>query len=262
MKLEEAHIPAPSRAKLVFKSGTASERNELGVSEAADENAHRNEYATATKTSLPVEDGFTDREVKQSYWLSNRLVAKKCHKIDNTTKNIDVHDSNSTIKTNDLITFDRKHGTTYVRVESDEEEDNVLASSFQPDVTLSKRTASRVAIIPKNRRNRPVPARNAQSNLLELRNEVSVPEDKADTERQDLSCGRRLTSSSSSSSTSDSDTPEQAMNDTIEHSRRLLSENDYEERLGINAVSPESMQVLAQFESAMLETDCSNAATC
>ncbi|XP_011696519.1 PREDICTED: uncharacterized protein LOC105455135 isoform X1 [Wasmannia auropunctata] len=69
----------------------------------------------------------------------------------------------------------------------------------------------------------------AQSNLSELRNEVSVPDDKADTERQDLPSGGRLrsrsnsnsstisnsnssSSSSSSSSSGHSDTPEQAMN--------------------------------------------------
>ncbi|OAD61739.1 PHD finger protein 21A [Eufriesea mexicana] len=243
VKLEEAHIPAPSRAKLVYKSGTTSERNELEVTEIADEDTNSSEYATKTPlSSSNFEDDFVGREIKQNNWLSSKIIVKKGQKND-TIKSAESHDSapSKSIRSSDFVTYERKHGNTYVRVECgpDDEEDNALTASLC----------------------------NAQNNFLELRNEVSVPDDKADSERQDLSSGRRSTSSSSgsstsSSSTSDSDTPEQAMNDSIKYSRRRLSGNEYKERLGITAVSPESMQVLEQFESAMLETGCSNAATC
>ncbi|XP_053999379.1 uncharacterized protein LOC128887468 [Hylaeus anthracinus] len=267
VKLEEAHIPAPSRAKLVYKSGNASEKNELDISETADEDTN-SEFVTRTHTSsCNFEDNFTDREVKQTSWLSNRSAAKKGQKKDNATKS-DTFDSTSSSLTRaaDVITYERKRGNTYIRVECEpdhDEEDSTLSGTCQNDTNYSRRIASFAEIVSSNRRDRHESASlcNAQSNFLELRNEVSVPDDKADTERQDLSSGRRSTSSSSVSSTSDSDTPEQAMNDTINYSRRRLSGNGYKERLGINAVSPESMQVLEQFESAMLETDCSNAAT-
>lgn len=270
VKLEEAHLPAPPRAKLVYKSGTASERNELDIGETADEDTNSSEYATRTPLSSGnFEDDFTDREVKQTTsWLSNRIAAKKGQKKDNGTKSGDTFDStpSSLTRTPDIITYERKRANTYIRVECEpdhDEEDNALPGPCQTDATYSRRIASLAEIVSNNRRDRQTSGSlcNAQNNFLELRNEVSVPDDKADTERQDLSSGRRSTSSSSVSSTSDSDTPEQAMNDTIKYSRRRLSGNGYKERLGINAVSPESMQVLEQFESAMLETDCSNAAT-
>lgn len=267
VKLEEAHIPAPSRAKLVYKSGTTSERNELEVTEVADEDTSSSEYATKTPlASSNFEDDFVDGEVKQKNWLSSKIIAKKGQKNDNIIKSVESHDSASNSMTsNDFITYERKHGNTYVRVECEhaDEDDNALTDTFQDDVTYT-RIGPLTEIVSENRKDRQDSASlcNAQNTFLELRNEVSVPDDKADSERQDLSSGTRSTSASSSSSTSDSDTPEQAMNDSIKYSRRRLSGNDYKERLGINAVSPENMQVLEQFESAMLETGCSNAATC
>lgn len=269
VKLEEAHIPAPSRAKLVYKSGTTSERNELEVTEITDEDTNSSEYVNKTSLSTGnFEDDFVDREVKQNNWLSSKIVMKKGQKNDNVIKNVEAVDSaTNSAKSNDYVTYERKHGNTYVRVDcepDEDEEDNALTDTFQADVTYTRRIGSLTEIVPENRKDRQDSTSlcNAQNNFLELRNEVSVPDDKADSERQDLSSGRRSTSSSSNSSTSDSDTPEQAMNDTIKYSRRRLSGNEYKERLGINAVSPESMQVLEQFESAMLETGCSNAATC
>ncbi|XP_033302150.1 uncharacterized protein LOC117206700 [Bombus bifarius] len=267
VKLEEAHIPAPSRAKLVYKSGTTSERNELEVTEVADEDTSSSEYATKTPlASSTFEDDFVDGEVKQKKWLSSKVIAKKGQKNDNIIKSVESHDSASNSMTsNDFITYERKHGNTYVRVECEhgDEDDNALTDTFQDDVTYT-RIGPLTEIVSENRKDRQDSASlcNAQNTFLELHNEVSVPDDKADSERQDLSSGTPSTSASSSSSTSDSDTPEQAMNDSIKYSRRRLSGNDYKERLGINAVSPENMQVLEQFESAMLETGCSNAATC
>ncbi|CAK9826064.1 PHD finger protein 21A [Anthophora retusa] len=270
VKLEEAHIPAPSRAKLVYKSGSTSERNELEVTEVADEDTNSNEYVTKTSlSSSNFEGDFADREVKRSNWFSSKILMKKGQKNDNTAKSVESLDSisNTTTRSNDFITYERKHDNTYVRVDcepDDDEEDHAMAGTFQADVTYTRRVGSLTDIASEKRRDRQDSTSlcNAQSNFLELRNEVSVPDDKADSERQDLSSGRRSTSSSSSSSTSDSDTPEQAMNDSIKYSRRRLSGNEYKDRMGIIAVSPESMQVLEQFESAMLETGCSNAATC
>ncbi|XP_076620423.1 uncharacterized protein LOC143341403 [Colletes latitarsis] len=272
VKLEEAHLPAPPRAKLVYKSGTSSEKNEIDIGETADEDTNSNEFVTRRPLlSGNFEDDFTDREVKQTSWLSNRIAAMKGQKKENVmTKSIDTFDSTSKslTRTADIITYERKRANAYIRIEREtdhDEEDNAMVGTCRTDATCYPRRISSLAeIVSNNRRDRQNSAAslcNAQSNFLELRNEVSVPDDKADTERQDLSSGRRSTSSSSVSSTSDSDTPEQAMNDTIEYSRRRLSGNGYKERLGISAVSPESMQVLEQFESAMLETDCSNAAT-
>ncbi|XP_078048983.1 uncharacterized protein LOC144476195 [Augochlora pura] len=271
VKLEEAHIPAPSRAKLVYKSDSVSERNELDISEVADEDTNSNEYVSKTPVSTDtIDNDYTNREVKPASWLVNRIGMKKNKKPNNGSKGIDSFDSmpSSMTRTADIITYERKRPTPFVRIncEPDEdEEDTTLTRTFQTDVTYPRRIGSRTEIVSDNRRDRHESASlcNAQSNFLELRNEVSVPDDKADTERQDLSSGRRSTSSSSNgSSTSDSDTPEQAMNDTIKYSRRRLSGKEYKERLGINAVSPESMKVLEQFESAMLENECSNAATC
>ncbi|XP_076282663.1 uncharacterized protein LOC143210071 [Lasioglossum baleicum] len=270
VKLEEAHIPAPSRAKLVYKSDNVSERNELDISEVAGEDTNSNEYVSKTSLSSDIVDnGYTNREVKPTSWLANRIAMKKNKKPNNGNKGMDSFDSmpSSFTRTADVITYERKRPAPFVRVDcepDDDEGDNTLTRTFQSDVTYPRRIASLTEIVSDNRRDRHDSASlcNAQSNFLELRNEVSVPDDKADTERQDLSSGRRSTSSSSGSSTSDSDTPEQAMNDTIKYSRRRLSGKEYKERLGINAVSPESMKVLEQFESAMLETECSNAATC
>ncbi|KAK9297892.1 hypothetical protein QLX08_008551 [Tetragonisca angustula] len=268
VKLEEAHIPAPSRAKLVYKSGTTSERNEVEVTEVANEETNNDECAikaTSSSSNNFVEDDFVDREVKQTNWLSSKILMKKGQKNDNTIKSkIESQESASNSKSNNFITYGRKRGNTYVRVECEPDDDeDALTDAFQSDVTYT-RIGSLTEIVSENRKDRQdsVSICNAQNNFLELRNEVSVPDDKADSERQDLSSGRCSTSTNSTTSTSDSDTPEQAMNDSVKYSRRRLSGNEYKERLGINAVSPESMQVLEQFESAMLETGCSNAATC
>ncbi|XP_043518049.1 uncharacterized protein LOC122532920 isoform X2 [Frieseomelitta varia] len=268
VKLEEAHIPAPSRAKLVYKSGTTSERNEVEVTEVANEETNNDRCATKASSSSSnnfVENDFVDREVKQTNWLSSKILMKKGQKNDNTIKNVESQDSASnSAKSNNFITYGRKRGNTYVRVECEPDDDeDALTDAFQNDVTYT-RIRSLTEIVSENRKDRQdsVSICNAQNNFLELRNEVSVPDDKADSERQDLSSGRCSTSTNSTTSTSDSDTPEQAMNDSVKYSRRRLSGNEYKERLGINAVSSESMQVLEQFESAMLETGCSNAATC
>lgn len=269
MKLEEAHIPAPSRAKLVYKSGTTSERNEVEVTEVANEETNNDECATKESLSSSnfVEDDFVDRDVKQTNWLSSKILMKKGQgKNDNSTvKSVESQESASnSVKSKNFITYGRKRGNTYVRVECEPDDDeDALTDAFPNDVTYT-RIGSLTEIVSENRKDRQdsVSICNAQNNFLELRNEVSVPDDKADSERQDLSSGRCSTSTNSTTSTSDSDTPEQAMNDSVKYSRRRLSGNEYKERLGINAVSPESMQVLEQFESAMLETGCSNAATC
>lgn len=268
VKLEEAHIPAPSRAKLVYKSGTTSERNEVEVTEVANEETNNDECATKASSSSSnnfVEDDVVDREVKQTSWLSSKILMKKGQKNDNTIKSVESQESTSnSVKSNNFITYGRKRGNTYVRVKRKPDDDeDALTDAFQNDVTY-RRIGSLTEIVSECRKDRQdsVSICNAQNSFLELRNEVSVPDDKADSERQDLSSGRCSTSTNSTTSTSDSDTPEQAMNDSVKYSRRRLSGNEYKERLGINAVSPESMQVLEQFESAMLETGCSNAATC
>ncbi|XP_003702329.1 uncharacterized protein LOC100876648 [Megachile rotundata] len=253
VKLEEAHIPAPSRAKLVYKRNNVAERNELEVTEIADDDANSNEYDNKAPLSPNIfEDDFTVREVERSNWLSNKVIDKMGEKSDNAAKGSESFDSVANFaRTNEVITYERKRSSKYIRLECETDHDE-------------NRIASLTEIVSESRRDRQDAESlcNAQSNFLELRNEVSVPDDKADSERQDLYSGRRSTSSSRSSSTSDSDTPEQAMDNSIKYSRRRLSDNDFKERLGINAVSSESMQVLEQFESAMLETGCSNAATC
>lgn len=259
MKLEEAHIPAPSRAKLVYKSGTVDESNKLEVTEIADEESNSNEYDNKTSSSLGIfEDDFAVREAERNNWLPAAVIEKLGEKNDNTVKSTECFDSVSNFsRSNDVITYKRKRSSNkyfLMDCESDfEEKDNAVTGT--PFLT---------EIVSDSQRDRHDTESlcNAQSNFLELRNDVSVPDDKADSERQDLSSGRRSTSCSRSSSSSDSDTPEQAMDNSLKYSRRRLSDNNYKERLGINAVSPESMQVLEQFESAMRETGCSNAATC
>ncbi|XP_026675112.1 uncharacterized protein LOC108631907 isoform X2 [Ceratina calcarata] len=254
VKLEEAHIPAPPRAKLVYKSGTASERNELEVTEIADDDTNSNEYVNKTPPLSfgNFSDDVADQEVKQKNWLSKKIANKGQENPTTSAETLDSA-SNST-RSNDIIPYEC----------DDDEDDNLLTDTFQADVTYTRRIETLTEIVSKNQEDRQDSPSvcNAQSNFLELRNEVSVPDDKADSERQDLSSGRRSTSSSSGNSASDSDTPEQAMEDSIKYSRGQLTENEYNERLGIRAVSSESMQVLEQYESAVLETGCSNAATC
>ncbi|XP_034170927.2 uncharacterized protein LOC117600068 [Osmia lignaria lignaria] len=265
VKLEEAHIPAPSRAKLVYKRSNVAERNELEVTEIADEESNSHEYDNKTSSSLSIfEDDFALREAERNNWLPAAVIEKLGEKNDNTGKSTECFDSVSNFsRSNDVITYKRKRSNNkyfLMDCESDfEEKDNAVTGTPFPS-----HIASLTEIASQSQRDLhdTEPLRNAQSNFLELRNEVSVPDDKADSERQDLSSGRRSTSCSRSSSTSDSDTPEQAMDNSLKYSRRRLSDNTYKERLGINAVSPESMQVLEQFESAMRETGCSNAATC
>lgn len=264
VKLEEAHIPAPSRSKLVYKSSTASDSNELEVTEVANEDANSGEYVSkASLSSGKYGDDYADRDVKQANWLTGKIIAKKGKK-NHTIKSVESLDStsNSITRTNDYVTYKRKHLNSYMRIgcePDDNDEDSTLTRKPRAGVTYTRHVGTLAEILSETRRERQDPMCNAQSNFLELRNEVSVPDDKADSERQDLSSGRRSISSNSSS---DSDTPEQAMDDSIKYTRRRLSGNEYKEHLGINAVSPESMQVLEQFESAMLETGCSNAATC
>ncbi|KAG7198632.1 hypothetical protein KM043_005991 [Ampulex compressa] len=274
VKLEEAHLPAPSRAKLVYKSSVTPERIEPGgAGETSTEIVHdMGMEATVTRITLPTqipEDDFVDQDIEQSSWLPKKVASKKRRSSENVTKSVEAYDrvADMASRASDFASFERKHGNTYIRVRRDSEdvEENALNDVFRSDVPLLRCAQSRAEIIPDNRTGRrtPVSLRNAQSNLLELRNEVSVPEDKADTEKQDLPSGRRSTGSNGfSSSNSDSDTPEQAMNNPMDRPRRLPSANEYEERLDIDTVSPESMQVLEQFETAMLETDHSNAATC
>lgn len=193
MKLEEAHISAPLRTKLAHKDEVGDDDDD----EIAREDSPRDEQyddgdAVAEASLLTSCDLDEDRLVIRLPWLA---------------------DDSENICNEDKATIRRLSDTALAQ--SDDYADYELArinprssvtlrhSAEREDDRLMTTTAAAALHI-------------AQNNLSDLRNEVSVPDDKADTERQDLSSGRRLRSRSnsnnSSSSSGHSDTPEQAMN--------------------------------------------------
>lgn len=223
MKLEEAHISAPPRAKLACKSTNIKiEEIDRTQRDEDEEDSHRssdNEFLdeeTTRNFNEQVErvgpNGEDDSRTKTPEYVE-LVDAEPCSRT--TTKgNVDGNISSieAILEVNDQI------------------------SSSKKDLPETSSSQSQIA----------------QVSQIKSDDEVSVPDDKADVERQDLHGGR------SSSSTPDSDVPHKPP--IIEEERSSMKELD--ENLGISSVSLENMRVLEQFESAMLEADCSKTATC
>lgn len=189
MKLEEAHISAPLRTKLAHKDEVCDDDDD---DEIAREDSPRGEQyddgdAVAEAPLLTSCDSEEDRLVIRVPWLTDD--SENVCNDDNVVNKASVRRlSDGGDYGYELACINPRSSVT-LRHSAEREDDRLTTAA----------AALRIA----------------QNNLSELRNKISVPDDKADTERQDLPSGRRLRSrsnSNSSSSSGHSDTPEQAMN--------------------------------------------------
>ncbi|XP_012533947.1 uncharacterized protein LOC105835336 isoform X1 [Monomorium pharaonis] len=196
VKLEEAHISAPLRTKLAHKDEVDDDDDDEVAREDEQYDDGRTVAEAPLLTACDVDD---DRMVIRVPWLTDD--SENACDGDNIASKAPVRrvsDAASTQSGNyigyELVRVDSRSSAETRRHSAEREDDQSMT-------TTTTATAAALRI--------------AQSNLSELRNEVSVPDDKADTEKQDLPSGGRLRSrsnSSSSSSSGHSDTPEQAMN--------------------------------------------------
>ncbi|KMQ92984.1 phd finger protein 21a, partial [Lasius niger] len=253
VKLEEAHIPAPLGTKLAHKDEVGDDeivRKDAPVQRYDDDDA-----VAETPLLTSCDDLDEDRLVVRFPWEERDTISENSH------------DDNAADRSPDRSTSD-----ITLTKPSDDFSDQVefACINAQPSCAMAFRqsaehdypAASILSINTYHARQQQdneatAALRIAQSNLSDLHNEVSVPDDKADTERQDLPSGRRSRSrsdSSSSSSSGHSDTPEQAMN-----------ANDFSDEfeiLAIGIVSPQEKREELRHESATTsETDRSDAAT-
>lgn len=247
VKLEKAHISAPFRTKLVHKKEISLERSEFGMDDIVQENEQYDDNAVIETSPLApynsVED-LSDKRSKRNCLIMNGTVSKNSR---NNIANIPplCSPSGAILTPSDLATYERTHihAQSTMAFQSTDCESDRLIGVLPEELYIGRQQKD----------DRAAALRIAQSNLLELRNEVSVPDDKADTERQDLPSGRL---SSNSSGSGDSDTPEQAMNDATN-----LFEDESDERLDTNSFSPDGREELEQYESTMHEADRNDAAT-
>lgn len=252
MKLEEAHIPAPLGTKLAHKG-------EVGDDEIVREDAPVQRYddddAVAETALLTSCDDLDDRLVHFPW--ERDTISENSH--DDNAADIPVRSTSDITLVKPSDDFSDQIELTCVNTQSS------CAMAFQQSIENDYPAASVFSINTYHARQQQdnevmaatTAMRIAQSNLSDLRNEVSVPDDKADTERQDLPSGRRSRSRSGSTSSSSghSDTPEQAMN--------ANNFSDDFEILAIGIVSPqEKREELRGHKSATAnETDRSDAAT-
>lgn len=223
MKLEEAHISAPPRAKLACKS-TNIEIEEVNRSQQDEdeEDSHRSS-----------DNEFLDEETTQNFNERVERVGPS-------------GEDNSRIKTPEYVGLVDAEPCSGITTKGNVD-GNI--SSIEAILEVNDKISSSKKDLPETSSSQ---SQTAQVNQIKSDDEVSVPDDKADVERQDLHGGR------SSSSTPHSDVPNKPP--IIEEKRS--SKEKLDEDLGISSVSLENMRVLEQFESAMLEADCSKTATC
>lgn len=256
MKLEKAHISAPLGTKLAHK-------DEVGDDEIVREDAPVQRYddddaVAETPLLTSCDDLDEDRLVVRFPW-EHDTISENSHD-DNAADMLPVCSTSDITLIKPSDDFSDRIELTCVNTQSSR------AMAFRQSVENDYPAASVFSINTYHARQQQdnevatTAMRIAQSNLSDLRNEVSVPDDKADTERQDLPSGRRPrsrsgSSSSTSSSSGHSDTPEQAMN--------ANNFSDDFEILAIGIVSPqEKREELRQHKSATAsETDRSDAAT-
>ncbi|XP_043667087.1 uncharacterized protein LOC122628660 isoform X2 [Vespula pensylvanica] len=198
VKLEEAHISAPPRAKLACKSTNV-------------------EIEEIDRTQQDQDEGDSHRSSDNEF-LDEETTRNFNERVERVGPNGEDDSRTKTLEYVELVDAEPCSRTT---------------TKDLPETSSSQ-------------------SQTAQVSQIKSDDEVSVPDDKADVERQDLHGGR------SSSSTPDSDVPHKPP--IIEEERSSMKELD--EDLGISSVSLENMRVLEQFESAMLEADCSKTATC
>lgn len=255
MKLEEAHLSAPLRTKLAHQDEIVDDEI---VGKGERDQRYDDDGAVAEAPLLTSCDQNRDRSADRFPWIVHDTVSRSSSE-DNAADRSPLHASDVTSMHSDDLTdyefarVNTQASCTMTSRQSMECEDDQSAT----DASIMQQKDDGVTV---------AALHIAQSNLSELRNEVSVPDDKADTERQDLPSGRRSRSRSSSSS-GHSDTPEQAMSNTDDLTKiiRLLEQREDEfEYQAEDIVSPrEREEELGQHELAMArETDgCSDAAT-
>ncbi|KAG5317807.1 PF21A protein, partial [Pseudoatta argentina] len=208
VKLEEAHISAPFRTKLAHKDEISdNDDDEIAREDSPCDEQYDNDGAVAEASLLTSCDILDeDRLIIPVPWL------------DADSKNAcdDIANKVSVRRLSDAALSQSNDYTGYELVRINSRSSVTLRHLVEREDDRPTIAAAAATL------------RIAQSNLSELCNEVSVPDDKADTERQDLPSGRQLRSRSNSSSSSSSssnsssnsnssssghsDTPEQAMN--------------------------------------------------
>lgn len=234
MKLEEAHISAPLRTELAHEDevGDNDDDDEITRDDSPRDEQYDDGDAVAEAPLLTSCDLDEDRLIIP--WLTADL--RNACDDDNIASKAPVRRLSDTV----LMQSDDYAGYELARV-NPRSSVTLRHSAEREDRPTTAATALRIA----------------QSTLSELRNEVSVPDDKADTERQDLPSGGRLRSrsnSSSSSSSGHSDTPEQAMN--------VKNLSDDFNILAMGLVSPEERdEDLEQIGDESTMTSVADAAT-
>ncbi|XP_072757471.1 uncharacterized protein [Anoplolepis gracilipes] len=254
VKLEEAHIPAPLGTKLAHKDEVSDD--EIVREDAPIQRYDDDDAVAETPLLTSCDDLDEDRLIVRFPWVERDTVSENSRDDNAADKSPPVRSTLDIALIKPSDDFSDQVELTCVNAQSS------CAMAFRQSVENDYPAASVLSINTyhakqhQNNEAAAVAMRIAQSNLSDLHNKVSVPDDKADTERQDLPSGRRLRSRSvSSSSSGHSDTPEQAMN-----------ANDFSddfEILAIGIVSPqEKREELRRHESATAsKTDRSDAAT-
>ncbi|XP_018398765.1 PREDICTED: uncharacterized protein LOC108776596 [Cyphomyrmex costatus] len=225
VKLEEAHISAPFRTKLAHK-------DEVGNND-DDDDDDDDDNDDDDDDEIAREDSPCDEQYDNNGAVVGASLLTSCEVLDEDRLIIPVPwlAADSENACDDIIAHKVpvRRLSDAALTQSNDYAGYELVRINNPRSSVTVRHSS------EREDDRPTIAklRIAQSNLSELCNEVSVPDDKADTERQDLSSGRQLRSrsnsnssssssrrsssssshsSSSNSSSGHSDTPEQAMN--------------------------------------------------
>ncbi|EFN84140.1 PHD finger protein 21A [Harpegnathos saltator] len=260
VKLEEAHIPAPLRTKLVHKSKlVALEGRELdSVGESVgrkgacdrryDDAGVSADAALLTSSSNSDEDSL-DEETRRSRGAASDIAVPPRDKHEK-----DAAKWSPLCRPSSVQSPSASNDYERARQVKSQQSSKLFFRSTSRERKQKDDAAGALSI--------------AQSNLSELLNEVSVPDDKADTERQDLpsggrpssrssisssgggsSSGNSNSSSSSSSSSGHSDTPEQAMNGADGLAVSHITKNICE-LLNDNPTSP-GEEELVRYVSAM-----------
>ncbi|KAK2587474.1 hypothetical protein KPH14_003178 [Odynerus spinipes] len=232
VKLEEAHISAPPRAKLACENSSTIVEDEKNYEiEELDESQKDEIEEDPPRNS---DNEYADEEIAQTY-------EKQVERVERRDEDDSRSKSPEFLGSTDDESCSRTTANDYADGNVSNIEENGPAVPAKPDIAEAAESSSLQS------------SHIAQIKHAKPLEEVLVPDVKADVERQDLQGGRSL------SSTPDSNVPDKV---PITEERRSPAEEELDENLGISSVSLESMRVLEQFESAMLEADSGKNATC
>ncbi|XP_015593392.1 uncharacterized protein LOC107266899 isoform X2 [Cephus cinctus] len=253
VKLEEAHLPAPLRAKLTSVTTVDSDENGL-LDEEEEEEDEEEDYDEPSDDPVACDEEEVEFECQQESLDSSEEHRHEIFTDEGKLPRTLIHQERTSMDTvldKKFVLLEQFHNTGI--------KGTVGEMNYDVNQTKNSQRRTRDDDVHPRRNSadgdleRRLPGR---SNLSELRRELSVPEDKADTERQDLV--RPQHSKGSTHRFPD------ALEDSAEDSKDVIrTRSEIRERLGMNntAVSTESMQVLEQFESVILNAnDASDAA--